>query len=81
MPDLRLSTCHKNSTPPCKDCSDRCVGCHSTCAKYTEWAKNATAEREAKRSEYIREGLTKDFSITGVMKRRKGLRKWTRRRR
>ena len=26
-------------TSPCKDCTERQVGCHSTCEKYLEWNK------------------------------------------
>lgn len=22
---------------PCKDCTDRCIGCHSTCERYKEY--------------------------------------------
>ena len=25
--------------PPCKDCPDRQIGCHSTCEKYIEFKK------------------------------------------
>lgn len=25
--------------PPCKDCDDRNVGCHSVCEKYKAWRK------------------------------------------
>ena len=28
---------------PCKDCTGRFVGCHSTCKKYNDWVK---AERK-----------------------------------
>ena len=28
-----------NKTPPCKDCQDRRMGCHSKCELYTEWKK------------------------------------------
>lgn len=27
------------NTPPCKDCSDRKVGCHSSCENYVGWTK------------------------------------------
>ena len=26
-------------TAPCKNCPDRVVGCHSTCERYAEYAK------------------------------------------
>lgn len=31
---------------PCKDCSKRCVGCHSTCEDYIDWKAEHDAERE-----------------------------------
>lgn len=35
---------------PCKDCSERSVGCHSRCDKYREWRKirDLMLEEEAK---------------------------------
>lgn len=27
------------SMPPCKDCEERLVGCHSDCEKYKTWRK------------------------------------------
>ena len=29
-----------NGNPPCKDCTKRCVGCHSTCQIYLDWRKD-----------------------------------------
>ena len=34
--------------PPCKDCEDRELGCHSTCEKYIEFTKEKAKERKAK---------------------------------
>lgn len=31
-------------TAPCKDCEERDVGCHATCAKYSAWQKKHIAE-------------------------------------
>lgn len=36
---------YRKTIAPCKDCSDRCVGCHATCNKYIEWK---TREQERK---------------------------------
>lgn len=33
-----------NGISPCKDCSQRQVGCHGKCDKYTEWTNTAVAE-------------------------------------
>lgn len=32
---------------PCKDCTDRCIGCHSTCGDYAEY-KQALEDNRAK---------------------------------
>jgi len=32
---------------PCKDCTDRCMGCHSTCGDYAEY-KRALEDNRAK---------------------------------
>lgn len=46
----------KNENVPCKGCSERIVGCHSTCEKYAEFTKeNSKLRREMKamaREEY-----------------------------
>lgn len=39
--------------PPCKDCKERAIGCHSTCEKYkkyrTEWEELKKKKAEEKR--------------------------------
>ena len=30
---------------PCKDCTDRIVGCHSTCLRYIDWQKWNTQQK------------------------------------
>ncbi len=32
---------------PCKDCTDRAVGCHAKCSRYLEWRELARSERLA----------------------------------
>ena len=36
---------------PCKDCSDRCPGCHSKCDKYIKFRQELTARSEAIRKQ------------------------------
>lgn len=33
-------------TAPCKDCKDRCVGCHSICQKYIEFQRINEKQRQ-----------------------------------
>lgn len=37
---------------PCKDCPDRCIGCHSVCAKYKDFRAACDAVSAAKRREF-----------------------------
>lgn len=60
---------------PCKDCTDRCIGCHSTCGDYAEYKKKLeenrkkiNAENDEKRFYY----LVKSELVKGYKKRRKG---------
>lgn len=32
------------SVCPCKDCTDRYVGCHSNCSKYKDWKSECVAQ-------------------------------------
>jgi hypothetical protein len=36
---------------PCKDCSDRFLGCHSKCNKYGEWKQSEQKIKELKVAE------------------------------
>lgn len=41
---------------PCKDCPDRCVGCHAKCEKYLSWKKHEEeleAIRKAKEADIM----------------------------
>ena len=38
-------------TPPCKDCTDREIGCHSNCEKYIEWKNEHNRKREVLRKD------------------------------
>ena len=80
MPDINMSN-HRISNPPCKDCADREVGCHSTCKAYIEWVKYEKTKYEIVNSRRSADYIATDYSITGVEKRKKGLRKWHRNRR
>lgn len=60
---------------PCKDCEDRCIGCHTTCGDYAEYKQ--TLERN--RAEINAQSAMDDFAhavkrkvIESHNKRRKG---------
>ena len=37
--------------PPCYNCQEREVGCHSRCDKYKEWTAQLEKSKESKRQE------------------------------
>lgn len=39
------------SKPPCKDCQNRCVGCHATCKPYVEYTTYRRNELEMLRKD------------------------------
>ena len=42
---------------PCKNCTDRCIGCHTTCGDYAEYKQ----ELERRRTEIKKENETETF--------------------
>lgn len=42
-----------NKFPPCKECADRCIGCHSNCLRYTKY-HNARQEYLNKRHKILK---------------------------
>lgn len=56
---------------PCKDCTDRWVGCHGTCQKYQEARKNwDKASAEAKKEKKLADELD-DYTLRTAQKIRK----------
>lgn len=39
----------KKNLPPCKDCTDRAIGCHPNCSKYLEWKRKNELFKEGMR--------------------------------
>jgi hypothetical protein len=64
--------------PPCKDCTEREVGCHSKCQRFIEWKKREDLLKEEKREvgralsdiiDYKRKVITKNKKRTGEYKK------------
>lgn len=47
MQAVHISICHHRKNVPCLGCSDRFIGCHSTCEKYKEWSKEDKKNHDA----------------------------------
>ena len=52
---------------PCKDCTDRVVGCHSSCEKYREAQEIFKGIREAK----ARENDIDDYTVSFILREKK----------
>lgn len=50
---------------PCKDCTDRTLGCHSSCAKYL----STKADYDKKRAEVKRQADADSFVTSSILKR------------
>lgn len=57
---------------PCLNCPDRCVGCHSACAKYKDFRATCDAANETRRREFA---VNEAFSVRGD-KIRKDAHRW-----
>ena len=60
--------------PPCENCSDRFVGCHATCKKYTEWKDGWVKMRIEQHKAHNAEKAANDFLIKTAVRvmRRQG---------
>ena len=56
---------------PCKDCPDREVGCHSSCARY----KKYQAEKEAERRKRMEDHIVNEVRYEGWVR---GKKQWNR---
>lgn len=48
---------------PCKDCSDRHVGCHATCERYLEWQTTYYEYKEKVFTERSKQNRLDKYSI------------------
>lgn len=57
--------------PPCKNCSDRCYGCHSTCDKYNNYRlTNANTKKELVKATHLNR-LHRDYLKDQKKKRKR----------
>ena len=64
--------------PPCKDCTDRTIGCHANCQNYLEWKKREDLLKAEKREvgravsdiiDYKRKAISKNKKKRGDYKK------------
>ena len=51
---------------PCRDCSDRTVGCHATCEKYAKYKKDMDKLRHELRKKMNEERATESYVADSV---------------
>ena len=68
---LAFSLFTYRTAPPCKDCSVRCVGCHSTCEKYIEWRNNEKKKNDEIKFKQNMERIKEDYAIHNQRKRKR----------
>lgn len=64
---------HIKTVSPCKDCSDRQVGCHSNCKRYNEWRAINDANRKRKNEKAHAEHEMEDYLIKFAGKRQRNI--------
>lgn len=64
------------SKSPCKNCTERYVGCHSKCKLYTEYTQILVAYREAKEYRGDVFGYVKDNNNRIRRRAKKSMRIW-----
>ena len=58
-------------TPPCKDCKERQIGCHSYCRKYIEFRMNLEERNARIREEKMIENAVEETIANGIYRSRK----------
>lgn len=57
--------------PPCKDCKQREIGCHSNCDLYKQYKQKFESEKEEISRLRSKERLADDFAISSCRHKRK----------
>lgn len=56
---------------PCKDCPERYVGCHSSCARYGEYLRQHNAEKKRMYAEDVTTGQINELNWGSSRKKEK----------
>ena len=65
----------KGMSSPCKNCTNRKVGCHSSCDRYKDWHGEYSKRKNKIRESADLQRKLDDFAIQSVMRKRKN-NKW-----
>ena len=71
---------NSNKSFPCYQCTDRTVGCHSTCQAYIKEKERIDADREKRHSEAEKEAVIDSYrkKVITTMKKRRSTGNWKR---
>ena len=61
--------------PPCRDCTQRFVGCHATCEPYKDYKIKHEAEKAERDKEKYEHLNANDFKFAGMKRMQRGRRK------
>lgn len=56
---------------PCMNCTERCMGCHSKCERYTEYSLLVNMERQERRGVAAKNGVRNDYIFERAEKERR----------
>lgn len=56
---------------PCKECTERFVGCHSYCDDYKEWRRVFEHEKKQRKKEHEAESAQVEIAIRGYHKNKR----------
>ena len=62
MVNREFNSYNKTSSNPCFQCTDRKVGCHSTCSKYIEYVEENQKRKEAISKSKIADAVAKTYN-------------------
>ena len=51
-----MATIIEGRETPCRNCSNRTVGCHSICVDYTSWIKNIADQKKLLKADKVGRG-------------------------
>ena len=53
---------------PCRDCTDRELGCHGKCERYMAYREELNAQTRERKADEKRNSMLNDFYVDGVTK-------------
>lgn len=64
MPDTPRSIFYRREIPPCRDCQDRHMRCHSKCDRYSEWRDKSKDSYRQARNHYKVDRESEDYDVS-----------------